>query len=271
MQMLANSSDSVTVTAIMSNNRLFNPLLLIGFVVAAAIMAMVGFFWLGDSKPITAKPLPAPAPVATAPSSSSKGTQSLPPSTPPPTSGQPPAAPTPDQPMVAPPPTELSAEQRAREAADQKVGMLLAQNPTVEGARDKLLLLFPSFNSYEKIAAAPHINNLTGDDKLATIVGFLKNPLTPPEAQETFFNDMLNRPPQVGWPVLIEVIATPNHPLAQRAKELLTTIVGQDYGNDVFGWQRGLRDQLKLQGAIPEDSPTTTTATPEAGAAPVQQ
>ena len=173
--------------------------------------------------------------------------------------------------VVTPPPTQLSAEQRAREAADQKVGMLLAQNPTVEGARDKLLLLFPSFNSYEKIAAAPHINNLTGDDKLATIVGFLKNPLTPPEAQETFFNDMLNRPPQVGWPVLIEVIATPNHPLAQRAKELLTTIVGQDFGNDVFGWQRGLRDQLKLQGAIPEDSPATTSATPEAPATPAQQ
>jgi hypothetical protein len=142
-----------------------------------------------------------------------------------------------------------------------KIGTLLAQNPTVDGARDKLLLLFPSFTPFEKIASAPHINNLTGDDKLQTIVGFLKSSNTPPEAQETFFNDMLNRPPQVGWPVLIEVIATPNHPLAQRAKELLTTIVGQDYGNDVFAWQRGLRDQLKLQGAIPEDPPA-------AGAAP---
>jgi hypothetical protein len=155
-----------------------------------------------------------------------------------------------------------TAEQRAREAADQKIGNLLAQNPTVEGARDKLLLLFPGFNSYEKIAAAPHINNLTSDDKLATVVGFLKSPLTPPEAQEIFFNDMLNRPPQVGWPVLIEVIATPNHPLAQRAKELLTTIVGQNYENDVFGWQRCLRDQLKLQGAIPEDAPTTSATAP---------
>lgn len=252
-------------------NRLFNPLLLIGFVVAAAIMALVGFFWLGDSKPVTAKPLPPPTPVATTKSGSSNAPQQLPPSAPK-SADQPPSPPAPDQPMVVtPPPTQLSAEQRAREAADQKVGMLLAQNPTVEGARDKLLLLFPSFNSYEKIAAAPHINNLTGDDKLATIVGFLKNPLTPPEAQETFFNDMLNRPPQVGWPVLIEVIATPNHPLAQRAKELLTTIVGQDFGNDVFGWQRGLRDQLKLQGAIPEDSPATTSATPEAPATPAQQ
>lgn len=158
--------------------------------------------------------------------------------------------------------TAMSAEQRAREDADMKIGTILAQNPTVEGARDKLLLLFPAMTPYEKIAAAPHINNLVGDDKLQTVVGFLKNPLTPAEAQETFFNDMLNRPPQVGWPVLIEVLATPNHPLAARAKELLTTIVGQDYGNDVFGWQRGLRDQLKLQGAIQEDPATSQTAPP---------
>jgi hypothetical protein len=240
-------------------NRSFNPLLPIGFVVIAAAMALVGFFWLGDSKPVV-KPLPAPSTVASnTTKSSSSAASTLPAATP-----EQPAetAPVETVPMAQPQAAAtVSAEQRAREAADQKIGMLLAQNPTVEGARDKLLLLFPGFTSYEKIAAAPHINNLTGDDKIQTVVGFLKNPLTPPEAQETFFNDMLNRPPQVGWPVLIEVIATPNHPLAQRAKELLTTIVGEDHGNDVFGWQRGLRDQLKLQGVI-QDDPPTANATP---------
>jgi len=50
-----------------------------------------------------------------------------------------------------------------------------------------------------------------------------------------------------------------SHP--QRAKELLTTIVGEDHGNNVFGWQRGLRDQLKLQGVI-QDDPPTANATP---------
>ena len=172
--------------------------------------------------------------------------------------------------MTPPARDAQTAEERAREAADMKIGTLLAQNPTVEGARDKLLLLFPGFTNYEKVASAPHIVNLTGDDKLRTVVDFLKSPLTPPEAQETFFNDMLNRPPQVGWPVLIEVIATPNHPLAQRAKELLTTIVGQDYGNDVFQWQRGLRDQLKLQGAIPDD-PAAPATNASNTTAPVQQ
>lgn len=260
MQKLANAFLSMTVTPVMQDRR-FSPLLLIGFVIAAAAMALIGFFWLGDSKPVVSTPLPEPTKVA---SNSSKPSTS--------TNPQSPATPVqPDAPVAEPPPAAPMqptdpaslAEQRAREAADQKVGMLLAQNPTVEGARDKLLLLFPGFTSYEKIASAPHIVNLVGDEMLPTVVGFLKNPLTPPEAQETFFNDMLNRPPQVGWPVLIEVIATPNHPLAQRAKELLTTIVGQDHGNDVFGWQRGLRDQLKLQGAIEEDP-----AVPTANAAP---
>lgn len=266
--MLANASEPVTVTAVMSNNRLFNPLLLIGFVVAAAIMAMVGFFWLGDSKPVVAKPTPPPVVANNAPKPS-QGPVTMPPSATPKEQPAQPDAPPAPPPVMTPPgqqDTPQTAEQRAREAADMKIGTLLAQNPTVEGARDKLLLLFPGFTNYEKVAAAPHIVNLTSDEQLPTVVSFLKSPLTPPEAQETFFNDMLNRPPQVGWPVLVEVIATPNHPLAQRAKELLTTIVGQDYGNDVFGWQRGLRDQLKLQGAIPADEPAPTTSS-----APQQQ
>lgn len=234
-------------------NRQFSPLLIIGIGAIAVAMALVGFFWLGGpsapkpvavapAKPEAAKAAPvAEKPVASQPSKPGPG---LPSATP--QSGAMPN----DQP---PPPS--TGEQLAREQADMKIGTLLAQNPTVEGARDKLLLLYPSFTPYEKIAAAPHINNLTGDDKIRSIVDFLKSPNTPPEAQETFFNDMLNRPPQIGWPVLIEVIATPNHPLAQRAKELLTTIVGQDFGNDVFQWQAGLRAQLKLQGAIEDDPP----------------
>jgi hypothetical protein len=244
-------------------DRRFSPLLLITIVVAAAGMALVGFFWLGGPAAPTPLPQPPELVVKKAPSTTSNSSKAAPTGSTQPSSDAPPAL------MTAPIAANVSAEQKARQDADIKIGTLLAQNPTVEGARDKLLLLFPSFTPFEKIAAAPHIVNLTGDEQLATVVGFLKNPLTPAEAQETFFNDMLNRAPQTGWPVLVEVIATPKHPLAERAKELLTTIVGQDYGNDVFGWQRGLRDQLKAQGALPEDAPTTKTM--DAPPAPVPQ
>lgn len=250
-------------------DRRFSPLLLIGFVIAAAAMALIGFFWLGESGPRVTSPLPAPTVKAPANAPAPKPSGTAPAPTAPAPTATPEAAP---QPMVqGGGPAPQTAEERAREAADLKIGNLLAQNPTPEGARDKLLLLFPGFTSYEKIAAAPHIVNLTGDEQLATVAGFLKSPLTPPEAQETFFNDMLNRPPQMGWPVLIEVIATPKHPLADRAKELLTTIVGQDFGNDVFAWQRGLRDQLKQQGAIPDDTPPPTAGTATPTPAPPQQ
>ncbi|MDB6138370.1 MAG: hypothetical protein JWO94_1442 [Verrucomicrobiaceae bacterium] len=232
--------------------RRFSPLLIVGFVVAAIGMAAVGWYLSGPGGPsehaapkaAQAKPEPKKDDLAT--------TSPLVPESP--------GTPTAPAPVTSPPGMLLApagkstAEQRAREAADQKVGLLLAQNPTVEGAREKLLVLFPGFSQYEKIAAAPHIVNLVGDEQLSTVVGFLKNPTTPIEAQETFFNDMLNRPPQLGWPVLVDVIGTPNHPLAQRAKELLTTIVGGDHGDDVSGWLQGVQAQLKQQGIDYEPS-----------------
>lgn len=158
-------------------------------------------------------------------------------------------------------------DEAAREAADYKIGTIIGQEATPEAVRDKLLLLFPNFTSYEKIAAAPHIVNLTGDEDLPRMLPFLKNPLTPPEAMESFFNDMLNRPPQIGWPVLVDLIGNPRHPMAERAKELMTTIVGEDHGNDVNKWREGLREQLKQQGLdLPPDASAGGTA-----AAPVQQ
>ena len=230
-------------------DRRFSPLLIVGFVVAVVGMAAVGWYLSGPDAP---KP-PAPKATVQAPQAKKDDLSTTSPLVPPPSDST--TATTPG-PSTAPPAMLLAptTEQRAREAADQKVGLLLAQNPTVEGAREKLLVLFPGFTPYEKIAAAPHIVNLVGDEQLATVVEFLKNPTTPIEAQETFFNDMLNRPPQLGWPVLVDVIGTQNHPLAQRAKELLTTIVGDDHGNDVGAWLKGVQAQLKQQGIDYEPS-----------------
>lgn len=238
----------------------FSPVVILGFILAVIGMGAVGWWLSGPSAPQPRAPVVAKQDkVDDLPTNTG-----LVPTTPEPaldpsaTTGSPPA-------MLRPLPGNTSAEQKAREDADQKVGMLLLQNPTPEGARDKLLLLFPGFSSYEKIAAAPHIVNLVGDEQISKVVGFLKNPLTPIEAQETFFNDMLNRPPQVGWPVLVDVIAAPNHPLAQRAKELLTTIVGGDHGNDVNGWMQGIRDQMKLQGIdLPDTSGAQNNTPPPA-------
>ncbi len=231
-------------------DRRFSPLLIVGFVAAIIGMAAVGWYLSGPGGAPPAS-VAKPAQTTTAPKKDDLSTTS--PLVPPPSDNTPVPVTSPPG-MLVNPASNSTAEQRAREAADQKIGLLLAQNPTVEGAREKLLVLFPGFTLYEKIAAAPHIVNLVGDEQLSTVVGFLKNPTTPIEAQETFFNDMLNRPPQLGWPVLVDVIGTPNHPLAQRAKELLSTIVGGDHGNDTAAWLQGVQAQLKQQGIDYEPS-----------------
>jgi hypothetical protein len=155
----------------------------------------------------------------------------------------------------------MMAEERGRMDADVRIGNIILEAKTVEATRDRLLLLYPSFNKYEKIMAAPHLVNLVEDPQLPRLLPHLMNPLTPIEAQETIFNDMLNRPPQVGWPVLIDVLGQqPKHPLADRAKELLTTIVGADHGANIPAWRQGLTDQLKLQGIEPGDPATEQPA-----------
>ncbi len=234
----------------MKKSSSLSPLVLLGF---AAVLAAVVFLGWKLSEP--APPAPAAAPtVATAPKDtpkpapSTKGPVSAPTEAPPA-----PTTPQPDPTMVADN-APKTPDQAAREAADFKIGTIIGQEKTPEAVRDKLLLLFPNFTSYEKIAASPHIVNLTGDEDLPRMLPFLKNPLTPPEAMETFFNDMLNRPPQLGWKVLVDLIGTPRHPMRDRAKELMTTIVGEDFGDDAAKWMEGLRTQLKQQGLdLPQD------------------
>ncbi len=241
-----------------------SPLSLLAFIAAVVLMAGIGWYLSGPSSPsvpaVVAPKVPAPVASKDTPAPTKRPTIA-------PVAdgaGTPPAVP-----MVAQPDATPNADQAAREAADQKIGLILAQTNGVEATRDKLLLLFPGLNNYEKIAAAPHLVNLVMDPELPRLLPFLKNPTTPVEAMETIFNDMLNRPPQVGWPVLIDVASNPRHPFSERAKELLTTIVGEDYGTDVLAWRQGMIKQLNQQGifldaagnVVPEpDAPTATPA-----------
>ncbi len=145
------------------------------------------------------------------------------------------------------PATGTSFPVGANVPADHAVGALLAENPTVDAAREKLLEAFPQLTEQEKIAAAPHLVNLVTDEHLPNLVNLLNDPATPTAVKEVIFDNMLNRPPTLGWPVLLQVMAVPGHPLAQRARETLTVVVGANHGEHLDEWQRALNTQLKVQ------------------------
>ena len=240
---------SLTPTELLVHNTMsqssksISPVAILAFAAVLGAVVFLGWKISGPTPPPVIAAAAPPKPASTKPSNPAPKTAvERPVEQPPAAPMQPPAATEPQRPKT---PEEL-----AYEAADFKMGTIIEQEKTPEATRDKLLLLFPNFSRVEKIAAAPHIVNLTGDEDLPKVVGFLKSPLTPPEAMETFFNDMLNRPPELGWQVLVDLIKENNHPMAGQAKEILTTIVGDDFGNDAAKWQKGLNDQLQAQGAL---------------------
>lgn len=141
-------------------------------------------------------------------------------------------------PSPGPPPEEV-------ERADVVIQKILADNPTVETASSSLLTGYPAFKPAEKIAAAPHIAGLLPDDQAQVLVELLKSPDSPNPAKEVFFNNLLNRPHPIAWPMLVEVLATPNHHLAERAKEMLMSVVGQDLGSSVEAWRQEVANQLR--------------------------
>lgn len=125
---------------------------------------------------------------------------------------------------------------------------ILAENPTVDAARDKLLETFPGLSEREQIAATPHLVNLVTDEHLQALANLLQRTETPTKVKEVIFDNMLNRPPELGWPVLLGVMSIPGHPLAQRARETLTIIVGANHEDRLQDWQDALAAQLKFQG-----------------------
>ena len=243
-------------------NSLFSPKILAAF--AALLVGVVYLGWKlsgPDGPPQVGQPTP-PKPPAQKTETKS-GEPSAPVAAPTPQVATP-TAPAQPAPMVADPNAPKTPEEAAREAADYKIGTIIQQESTPEAVNAKLYLLFPNFSTYEKIAAAPHMVNLTSDEELPKMINLLKNPLTPPEAMESFFNDMLNRPPELGWPVLIDIIGQPRHPMGEQARELMSTIVGDDFGTDINKWREGLREQLKLQGAdLPPDGTAPAIPPPQ--------
>jgi hypothetical protein len=238
----------------MNKSKSTSPLAIAGYLVA--LLLLVALAWQMAGQP--SRPTPLTIPVAEEKAGADSQTPTV-------ATQAPLAAPPSVEPEVqpeannltqtAPPPSPLDLQQekdeQARTEADFRIGNIINENATVEAAREKLLNLFPTFNTHEKIMAAPHLVNLVEDEQLPQLVKHLMNPLTPQEAQETIFNDMLNRQPQLGWPVLVDILAQPKHPMAERSRELLTTIVGEDHGNNISAWKEALNKQLIDQGALP--------------------
>src|SRR5690606_13989397 len=62
-------------------------------------------------------------------------------------------------------------------------------------------------------------------------------------ALSVFFRDLLERPDPVTLPALLQLLAAPEHPFAQSARETLALLLDADHGNDPTTWKTAVEAQ----------------------------
>lgn len=98
-----------------------------------------------------------------------------------------------------------------------------------------------------KTAAAPHLMNLVRDENFGDISRLLLDPETNPQVKEIFFTGVLNRSDEVKWPLILQVMEQKNHPHSQDARNMLSVVLGKDFGDDWPRWRELVKTELLKQ------------------------
>ena len=72
----------------------------------------------------------------------------------------------------------------------------------------------------------------------------LTNPGTYGPALNVLFADLMDRPPEITLPTLLQIARIAQHPFAPSARENLQLLLGQDYGADWNRWDAAIRAAL---------------------------
>jgi hypothetical protein len=113
----------------------------------------------------------------------------------------------------------------------------------------KLLRLLPSLDGPGQAKAASHIVHLVRDDEHAALLaGLLQGTSVDGRAQVVLFQDLLNRPQRLQWPIYTAVLQQPSHPLRERVISILRGLSNRDHGNDTAAWLRELEHLRALAG-----------------------
>jgi hypothetical protein len=139
---------------------------------------------------------------------------------------------------VPPPPLErIQWEQQIDD-------ILLSEAESADKGR-QLLDLFPRLPPEAQIEAAPHLANLTTDEDFVALSPWLTNATTPQAVLEVLVGDLLNRPNRVKLPLLVAIARVHDHPSAAEAKQVLETMLGEDFGDDWLKWEAAVQAWLK--------------------------
>lgn len=127
---------------------------------------------------------------------------------------------------------------------EERIHKWLTETASTDEAAREILKGWPTLSEEDKVQAAPHLLNLLPDEQFGAVSKMLMDPTTNREVMDLFFADSLNRPDEIKWPLLVEVMSHKNHPLAQEARDILNVALGEDFGDDWNRWRLKVNQDL---------------------------
>ena len=200
------------------------------WIILALLVAIGGGLWIAQ-KGSSSKPV-LPPPVTTGTKEAPKPAET----TPSVAQTTPPVMPTPPAPEPAP--AEVPQEE------EQKLHHWLTESETPADAAEAMLADWKNLSEPGKIATSRHLANLVADDKFEPLKDLLLTTETSREVKEVLFADMLNRPNELKWPIIFQIMQQKTHPFSQDARNMLSVVLGADYGDDWAKWEERVKADL---------------------------
>lgn len=211
----------------MANEKKPLPHIGLPWIVLALVLAVGGGLWMAQTGS-RREPIEIPTPGT----ASKDAPTQTPPAVPP--------APTPMPVVETPPP--VSAEVPREE--EEKLHNWLTESETPADAAAAMLADWKNLSEPGKVATSRHLANLVADDQFAPLQGLLLSGETSREVKEVLFADMLNRPNELKWPIIFKVMQQKTHPLSSDARNMLSVVLGADYGDDWAKWEEKVMSDL---------------------------
>jgi hypothetical protein len=130
-----------------------------------------------------------------------------------------------------------------------RIDELLGAEGTDAEISRKLLEMYPTLPPDGQAEAAPHLAALTPNEDHRSVANILTNAATPGEVADILLTDLLDRPDSIRLPLLLEIMRTPDNPVAADARDMLEALMGEDYGDD---WELWAKKISEWQASHPE-------------------
>jgi hypothetical protein len=108
----------------------------------------------------------------------------------------------------------------------------------------RLLAMYPTLPPEGQDEIAPELAVLTPDSSYHALAGMLTDFRTPEPVLDVLFTDLLNRPPEIQLPTLLDLARSPQHPKATDALDILGLQLGEDLGSDWDAWAKKISERL---------------------------